>query len=125
LGGCYSYMSDINSRRHDYFESTVMAIQEIESEQPDQDFINSYAANITILGNATAPNYSETMLEKLQNSQYKQALALAEALDKNYKTIYQNAVKDNNSTEESRERCLNAKKEFLEQIVEEKLEPTT
>jgi len=115
----------MNSRTHDYFESTAMAIREIESEQPDQEFISSYAANITILGNATAPNYSEKILQTLQNRQYKKSMALAQALDKNYKTIYQNAVKDNNSTKESRERCLNAKKEFLEQIVEEKLEPTT
>jgi len=114
----------MNSRRQDYFNSTAMAIQEIESEQPDQDFISSYAANITILGNATAPNYSEKMLKTLQNREYKQAMALAQALDKNQISIYQNAANANNSTKESKKRCLKAKEEFMDEIVEQTLEPT-
>lgn len=114
----------MNSRKHNYFQSTAMTIQEIESEETDSNFISSYAANMAILGNATAPDYTEKMFKRLKDSQYNEAMALAEALDENHKPIYQNAANDKTSSKESQRRCIKAKKDFMKEIVEETLAPS-
>lgn len=97
---------------NDYREPTLKIIDELDSDNPEIETIESCATKIAMISNATHPKYAEDIFQNIQDGNSLDALNLSTSLDNNSAEIYEQARNNDIPNNRTRERTEEALENF-------------